>query len=136
MNITDIKENDHIKLSMTSITVKDENGKTKGIVTNCRIPKTDPRISFSIFSKLQKDLKGTGFHTTSVMSEIVINNNEMYYLHDVLLEKMVSEYLNKYKGNKNVLDALKKDIALIESKKQLLAALESGGIKVIRCLFI
>ena len=115
MNITDIHGN-CIKVGKTSITVKGDSEKTKGVVTNCK--------AFSAMSPADKFLLHKKNIPTDGCKNCVIQNGNIYYLHDTFLENWISrqkhpetftsEY-NKAKQLKNTAEAMRNNgITVIE----------------------
>lgn len=95
MNITDIR-NKIIKISSHSITVKNENDKTCGVVKNV-IPYKELRPSEGM--KYFKQLRQAGIWGKSeLISSFIICDGEPYYLYDLRplqkYEKMIKQFKN------------------------------------------
>jgi hypothetical protein len=123
MNITDITLDYRIKPSKTSITVKDQNGKTKGIITDCKtFQNMSDRDRFDLHSKLKK----SGINSLDIATNCVIKNGDVYYLYNISLKKFIQQYGAYSETEQNKLDKME---AVIEMVKQC-------NIPVIECLFI
>ena len=84
MNILDIAGKT-VKIGKTSITVKDEYGKTAGVVTNCKKYKDQSKpAQMENFGKL-KNSGIWGSHVSGGLVDcVVIHDGEMYYLNNTL----------------------------------------------------
>jgi hypothetical protein len=123
MNITDITLNYRIKPSKTSITVKDQDGKTKGIITDCKtFQNMSDRDRFDLHSKLKK----TGINSLSIASNCVIKDGNIYYLYNVSLKRFIQKYGAFDKEEQKKLDDMESTVEIIKQ----------CNIPVIECLFI
>ena len=66
------------KISRSSITVKDDTGKTKGVITRCY--ELAPRDSSDIWCKVRK---AVGVKATSYINEMRKINNDIWYLYNI-----------------------------------------------------
>lgn len=118
MNIVDICA-DYIKIGKTSITVKGENGKTKGIVKNCT---TFPIMTPRDMNKL---------HDSKIPLEecrnCIIQNGDIYYLHNNFL----ANWINQQKHP----EIFTNEIAKVERLKKVAESMRDKGIIVIECSF-
>lgn len=114
-------ENKTVKCSPSSITVKDENGKTRGIVRNVSRAYDLP---FNRQVELQSKLKGTGIDVRS--KQVYIDDGEIIYLHN-LREIAAYEYLP------HLTDCEQKHLDELKAKAARAVAL---GITVIPCYCI
>lgn len=101
MKITEI-ENKKVKISPHSITVKNDEGKTCGVVKNTV---TYKNLSPSKHMEYWKIVKQTGIwgDQDSLINNFVICDGEAYYLHNLSLKAFLEEY-NVLDRNGNVLD--------------------------------
>jgi len=123
MNITDITLDYRIKACKTSITVKDHEGKTKGIITDCKtFHNMSTRDQFDLHNKLKK----FGINNLEIASNCVIKDGNIYFLYNVSLKKHIEKYGVFDESEQNRLDKL-----------ELMAAqLKESNIPVIECLLI
>ena len=124
MNITDITLDYRIKPGKTSITVKDNKGKTKGIITNCKtFHNMPPREQFELHSKLKK----AGVEKSlSVASSCVLKDGDVFYLYNQSLKKHIEKYGAFDESEQKRLDEME-DVSKM---------LKEHNIPVIECLFI
>lgn len=88
MKISDIK-NRKIKLSIHSITVKDDNGKTIGVVKNLT-PWSELRTSEQI--KYFRWLSEQGLFKPEYLKRLIMCDGSLYYLYDLNNLKMYERY--------------------------------------------
>ena len=118
MNITDIN-GATILIGKSSITVKDENGKTCGVVTNCKTAATfAPRDKF--------DLSKRGFAPDEI-KQVVIHNGEVYFFNNKRLEK----WIEKQKHS----EFFKAEHTEIEKQNATAERMLQNGITVINCIY-
>jgi hypothetical protein len=123
MNITDITLDHRIKACKTSITVKDHEGKTKGIITDCRtFHNMFTRDQFDLHNKLKK----FGVNNLDIASNCVIKDNNIYYLYNVSLRKHIERY-----GAFDEREQIK-----LDKLEETATRLKENNIPVIECLFI
>ena len=123
MKITDITLDYRIKACKTSITVKDQEGKTKGVITDCRtFQNMSTRDQFDLHNKLKK----FGVNNLDIASHCVIKDGNIFYLYNVSLRKHIERYGVFDISEQNRLDKLE------QAAKQL----TESNIQVIECLFI
>lgn len=118
MIITDIN-GEIIKIGKSSITVKGDNGKTKGIVTNCR--------TFSAMSPTDKmQLRKSGIPLDEARNCIIQNGN-IYYLLNLHLENWIKQ--QKYP------EAFIRELAITaERRRKAGEIIKNKGITVIECV--
>lgn len=128
MKICDIDETMRVKLNRTSITVKDESGKTVGVITNCKTKASlSPREAFSVLGELKA--KGlTHNEAMEIISDIAVKDDEIYYFWNQSLNHFVEQY-----GNMEGFETEKSHLTI---QKERVAKLESLHIPVIRCFFL
>lgn len=117
MIITDIHR-DYIKVGKSSITVKDNNGKTKGIVTNC--------ITFSVMTPRDIFLLHKKNIPVDETKNCVIQNGDIYYLHNNFLENWINQQKKP--------EFFTREIAAVEQLKKVAEAMRNNGITVIECI--
>lgn len=125
MKIEDL-EGKNAYVTARSITLKDEDGKTRGIIrdikTYCTLP---PRELFDWSTKFRK------FHialnNAYIVKNLVIVDNEPYYLHDLRKD----EFYQKYWVNRH--DVFETDIKHYNEERELLERVKAAGIKIVNC---
>lgn len=118
MKITDI-HGDKIVIGKTSITVKDDSGKTRGIVTNCRaFEALQPRDKFA-------------FHKAGISLDeaknCILCNGEIYYLNNQRLEKWIEA--------QNHPDFFAAEREKVTAQKAIAEKMQERGFNVIDCIF-
>lgn len=117
MIITDI-HGENVKIGKSSITVKGDNGKTKGIVTNCK--------AFSAMSPADKmQLRKTGI-SLDESRNCIIQNGDIYYLYN----KRLVSWINQQKHP----EAFTRELAIVERLRNTVEAMQNNGITVIECV--
>lgn len=107
MKITDIS-GQRVKIGKTSITVKDANDKTRGIVNCVTVFKNAaPREQFNYYSRLRKI-------ENIEHDKVIICDGELYYLHNL---KPIEFYEKYIAGNE--CDAYKHDTKRYIERKQI-----------------
>jgi len=92
MTINNIPTNASIKIGKTSITVKDENGKTCGIVRNIQTWETlSPNQQFNYFPIIAKAGLWGNTQINGLMKNIVIDGKQIY----LFVNRKVIEYFEK-----------------------------------------
>lgn len=127
MNIEDVK-NRYIKISPRSITVKNENGKTCGVVRDIRLFKdVRPYIQMQYFQALRKaGIWGCKFR--NLMQSVIISDGKCYYMHNLT---PIENYKRIFESESSKFFETEK-----EHYKQLLNIAEEAkvnGIEVIPC---
>lgn len=117
MNIADIR-NEHIKVGKTSITVRDESGKTKGIVKNCK--------AFSTMSPADKFLLHKKNIPLDEVKNCIIQNGTIYYLHNKALANWISQQKRP--------EIFTNEIEKVERLKKAAEAMRNSGIAVVECI--
>ena len=111
-----------IKLSTGSITAKDENGKTCGLVRGVRRWKDAPsRVQFD-FSRL---LRASGLLSAGKSDNVYIDGKSLYYI----ASKNSEDY---YEGKHGNADYWKEEA---EKHYALIAQAEKAGVRVLHCYF-
>lgn len=90
MNMKDII-NQRIKIGKTSITVKDDNNKTRGIVRNIsRFADLQPNKAFELFQTVKAaGLWGCGDDT---IQRVIYADGQLYYLHNLRDDDSYNRY--------------------------------------------
>lgn len=123
MKITDITPEYKIKPNKTSITVKDNEGKTKGVITDCR---TFHNMATREQFELHDQLKKFGINNLEIASNCVLKDGEIYFLYNISSRKWIEKY--------GVFDEREQDkLNKLEAQAK---QLKENGIKVIECLLI
>lgn len=123
MKITDIAPDYKIKPNKTSITVKDNGGKTKGVITDCiTFSNMATREQFELHNRLKK----FGVNNLEIASNCVMKDGEIYFLYNISSRNWIEKYGAFDEREQNKLDKLE------AQAKQL----KESGITVIECLFI
>ena len=92
MEITKIN-GEEIKIGKTSITVKGDNGKTKGVIKNCNVINNllPPRTLFEVAYKLRKkNIKVMDFY-----NRLVAVDGNYYFLYNLRKNDFVEKYAIK-----------------------------------------
>lgn len=118
MIITDI-HGENIKIGKSSITVKDSNGKTKGVITNCK--------AFSAMSPTDKmQLKKSGIPLDESRN-CIIQNGDIYYLLDLRLENWIKQ--QKYP------ETFTRELAITAERRRAAGEImKNKGITIIECV--
>jgi hypothetical protein len=117
MIITDI-HGENVKIGKSSITVKGDNGKTKGIVTNCK--------AFSAMSPADKmQLRKAGI-SLDESRNCIIQNGNIYYLHNTHFENWIKQQKHP--------EIFARELATVERLRNTAEAMHNKGITVIECV--
>lgn len=124
MNVKEIN-GEYIKIGKTSITVKEDIRKTKGVITNCTIitKNCSPRLTLELHQKLSK------YNLRIVFDKMVLNNGDLFYLYDLSLEDFINQ-------NQKYIENFGNEIKHIEDEKILCQKLEQAGVSIIKCRII
>ena len=117
---------EYIKIGKTSITVKKEdNIKTKGVITNCTIitKNCSPRTTLELHQKLSK------YNLRIVFDKMLLNNGDLFYLYDLSLEDFINQ-------NQKYIENFSKELKHIEDEKILCEQMIKAGVVVIKCRII
>ncbi|MBQ1777224.1 MAG: hypothetical protein IIZ93_03615 [Acidaminococcaceae bacterium] len=88
-------ENQRVKISDRSITCKDENGKTKGVVTGAiRFKSLQPNKQMEYFRRISE----SGLWCSGEMDKVYILNGKIYYLFNLRLTDFYETYLADVPG--------------------------------------
>lgn len=128
MKIDDIN-NKKVKIGVTSITVKDDNDKTCGVVRNISRFKD---LSLRMAQPLWKKLRECGLWGTKYMENVVIDGEELYYLHNLKADQFYHDIKKILADREMLADETKRFYRLQDIKNRA----ESNGIKVISCYLI
>lgn len=124
MDIRDIKGK-IVKIGKTSITVKDENNKTRGIVKNILLfEDAPPRISYQ-FSKIIKEVGIWG--NQKLIKNTIICEKELYLLKDT---RRLSRWLDMTEKVEWIKDD---DMTEYEREMAIYEKAQKAGINVIEC---
>lgn len=119
-------ENKKVKVGMASITVKNENGKTSGVVRNIRSFKALlPRLPQDIW----KRLRDSGIWGSGYCDNIVESDGQLYYLHDLWKDENYYQFMDTFKD----CDFLQNEIDCFNKRQEIKNKAEQCGIKVISC---
>lgn len=118
-------ENRRVKISAHSITVKNENGKTCGIVHADRLVDCPMRIIRDHW----KTLRQAGLWGTPEYHNVVLCENKLYLLYSTWVEDFLEKYPNR------TLTALDLDSRYEKRQEQIMYA-QTAGVEVISCLVI
>lgn len=121
MNITDIND-DTILIGKMSITVKDSNGKTRGVVTNCKTAAT-----FSPCDKIELAKKGISLEDTK---NCVLHDGNVYFLNN----KRLAIWLEKYEKPEHP-EYFATERTKVEKQRATAEKMKQNGITVIDCIF-
>lgn len=125
MKIEDL-EGKNAYITSRSITMKDENGKTRGIVRDIKTYHTlQVRELFDWNTKFKK------FHialnNSYIVKNLVIVNNEPYYLHDLKKDEFYQEHCIDRP------DIFETEIRHYNEEHELLEHVKTAGIKIVNC---
>lgn len=127
MEITKIN-GEEIKIGKTSITVRGDNGKTKGVVRNCIVINNSlaPRILFDISHKFRQK----NINLMSLYNRLVAVEGNYYFLYNLRKNDFVEKYASK---NPEIFQA---DIKRVEEQDKLAdLCVISGIIQIIKCRY-
>lgn len=119
MKITEVNGKT-VKIAKTSITVKNDDGKTCGVVTNCKVFQNMPPRDRFVLAK-------AGLSPEEA-TNCVICDNEIYYLHNNRLEK----WLNEQKYPKA--EIFDEEWAKVAARKATAEKMKERGFNVIDCV--
>lgn len=127
MEITKIN-GEEIKIGKTSITVKGDNGKTKGVIKNCNVINNllPPRTLFEVAYKLRKkNIKVMDFY-----NRLVAVDGNYYFLYNLRKNDFVEKYAIK---NPEIFQV---EINKVKEQDELAnLCVRSGIIQVIKCRY-
>lgn len=118
-------ENRWVKISAHSITVKNENGKTCGIVHADRLADCSMRVIYDHW----KTLRQAGLWGTPECHNVVLYENKLYLLYSTWVEDFLEKYPNR------TLTALDLD-SRYEKRQEQIVNTQNAGIEVISCLIL
>lgn len=125
MKINDIN-NKKVKIGVTSITVKDDNDKTCGVVRNIsRFKDLSPRMAQPLWKKLRE----CGLWGTKYMENVVVCDGQLCYLHNLKADKF-------YHDIKEILtdcEMLEDETKRFDYRQDVKNRAEANGIKVMSC---
>lgn len=127
MEITKIN-GEEIKIGKTSITVKGDNGKTKGVIKNCNVINNllPPRTIFEVAYKLRKkNIKVMDFY-----NRLVAVDGNYYFLYNLRKNDFVEKYASK---NPEIFQA---EINKVKEQDELAnSCVRSGIIQIVKCRY-
>jgi hypothetical protein len=127
MEITKIN-GEEIKIGKTSITVKGDNGKTKGVIKNCNVINNllPPRTLFEVAYKLRKkNIKVMDFY-----NRLVAVDGNYYFLYNLRKNDFVEKYAIK---NPEIFQA---EINKVKEQDELAdLCIKSGIIQIVKCRY-
>ena len=127
MEITKIN-GEEIKIGKTSITVRGDNGKTKGVIRNCIVINNSlaPRILFDISHKFRQK----NINLMSLYNRLVAVEGNYYFLYNLRKNDFVEKYASK---NPEIFQA---DIKRVEEQDKLAdLCVKSRIIQIIKCRY-
>lgn len=127
MEITKIN-GEEIKIGKTLITVRGDNGKTKGVIRNCIVINNSlaPRILFDISHKFRQK----NINLMSLYNRLVAVEGNYYFLYNLRKNDFVEKYASK---NPEIFQA---DIKRVEEQDKLAdLCVKSGIIQIIKCRY-
>lgn len=127
MEITKIN-GEEIKIGKTSITVKGDNGKTKGVIRSFTIINNSlaPRILFEISRKL----KEKNINLMSLYNRLVAVDGNYYFLYNLRKNDFVEKYAIK---NPEIFQA---EINKVKEQDELAnSCIKSGIIQIVKCRY-
>lgn len=112
-----------VKISKNSITIKNEDGKTCGVVRNIiSLYDLQPNKQIEYYSKLRK----LGLHGKISIKECIICDNNLYVFKNIKSKLFYKQY--------GYITEEEKERA--EKKEELYNKIMANGIEVIECIFI
>lgn len=127
MEITKIN-GEEIKIGKTSITIKGDNGKTKGVIKNCTVINNllPPRTLFEVAYKLRKkNIKVMDFY-----NRLVAVDGNYYFLYNLRKNDFVEKYAIK---NPEIFQA---EINKVKEQDELAdLCIKSGIIQIVKCRY-
>lgn len=127
MEITKIN-GEEIKIGKTSITVKGDNGKTKGVIKNCNVINNllPPRTLFEVAYKLRKkNIKVMDFY-----NRLVAVDGNYYFFYNLRKNDFVEKYAIK---NPEIFQA---EINKVKEQDELAdLCIKSGIIQIVKCRY-
>lgn len=127
MEITKIN-GEEIKIGKTSITVRGDNGKTKGVIRNCIVINNSlpPRILFDI----SRIFRRRNINLMSLYNRLVAVEGNYYFLYNLRKNDFVEKYASK---NPEIFQA---DIEKVREQDELAdLCVRSGMIQIIKCRY-
>lgn len=127
MEITKIN-GEEIKIGKTSITVRGDNGKTKGVIRNCIVINNSlpPRILFDI----SRIFRRRNINLMSLYNRLVAVEGNYYFLYNLRKNDFVEKYASK---NPEIFQA---DIKGVEEQDKLAdLCVKSEIIQIIKCRY-
>lgn len=134
MNIEEIR-NKRVKISLHSITVKDEYDKTRGIVRNT-ILYTEGSLSQRM--DFFKTLKNAGIWECKkheIIKNVVIVDGKIYYLHDLRAIEQLEKIIAHFEPTSEIEGAFEHEKEIIAIRKQI-AEKAAEFLTVIPCYVI
>ena len=127
MEITKIN-GEEIKIGKTSITIKGDNGKTKGVIKNCTVINNllPPRTLFEVAYELRKkNIKVMDFY-----NRLVAVDGNYYFLYNLRKNDFVEKYTTK---NPEIFQA---EINKVKKQDELAdLCVKSGMIQIVKCRY-
>lgn len=115
MKIEELK-NQYVKISDRSITCKDENGKTKGIVTNAiNFLKMQPNKQFEYSGKL----RASGIWGSGEANKVYIIDGKIYYLFNLKSIETYEKYFKDKPGWESETEHYNKQMKLAEEAAKI-----------------
>lgn len=108
-------------ISKNSITMKDDDGKTRGIVRNVKTWST--LVTRELFDWSRK-FREMGL---SFSSEYIIVDNEPYYLYDLSKDDFYKKHCITHS------DIFESDIKRYKERQEFVAKVKAAGVKVVNC---
>lgn len=116
-----------IKVGKTSITIKDQENKTRGVIRNINTWKTlqlNKKVDWNIkFNKL-------GFNVQKLADKLIFKDDKIYYLFNKRQYNIHKEAINKYKNKENF--DITSDIEIIKKIDHKLELCNKYNIEVLK----
>lgn len=118
-------ENQKVKLSANSITVKDENGKTKGVVRSITSFTKLPMRTVCEWSKKMRecDLLGCS-ESKNLINNVIYDGRSMYYLNNLKPIKFYEETLKGIDGYEDEKRSYEKRLEVAEKAKKYMTVID------------
>lgn len=113
----------NVKISICSITIKSEEGKTCGVVRNIiSLYDLQPNMQMDYYNELRK----MGLHGKISLKNCIIKDNEMYVFRNIKSKMFYEKYGFLTENEKRK----------AEEQEKIYNALKYNGINVIECVFV
>ena len=118
-------KNQKVKLSTNSITVKDENGKTKGVVRSVTSFSKLPMRTVCEWSKKMRDCDLIGCsESKNLITNVIYDGRSMYYLNNLKPIKFYEETLKGMDGYEDEKRNYEKRLEVAEKAKKYMEVID------------